>query len=484
MEIHDHKSEAIVNNQFSFIIITYNEEIHLPRLLASIQSLDAPVFVLDSGSTDNTIAIAENYGATVLQHAFENHPKQWDYALKNFNIQTPWVICLDADQIVTPGLKERLSNFKDEDNKDLDGIYFNRKNFFKGRWIKHGGYSPFYLLKMIRFGVGYSDLNEMMDHRLIVPGNTVIWKDGYILEENLKENNISFWIAKHNRYSDLVAQEEVERMQQMRSQTVGPHFWGSPDERTAWLKQLWWKLPRYVRPMLYFIYRIFFQLGILDGRTGVIFHFLQAFWFRLIVDIKIDEILKQESALKTNSAKSNVSLRFIIIFAVLFPAFYYFNIFYFGITSTGSHYSSFMANNLNYISGLRWILIKSSAQILTWLGFAVIENQYELLVAGRGVIKLVYSCLGLGVISFFAAFVLAYPVKFKSKIAFLIGGILGIEVLNVIRFVLLSLFWNRRESQIIDHHAIFNIIVYIIIAIVLYFWVKRNDILINNDAKN
>ncbi|WP_299590407.1 hypothetical protein [Mucilaginibacter sp.] len=113
-----------------------------------------------------------------------------------------------------------------------------------------------------------------------------------------------------------------------------------------------------------------------------------------------------------------------------------------------------------------------------------ITNNYELLVPGHATIQLVYSCLGLGVISFFAAFVLAYPVKFKSKIAFLIGGILGIEFLNVIRFVLLSLFWNRNENRVIDHHAIFNIIVYIIIAITLYFWVKRNDLLISNNAAN
>jgi hypothetical protein len=147
---------------------------------------------------------------------------------------------------------------------------------------------------MFRYGIGHSDINENMDHRFIVPGKLEIWKNGIILEENLKENNISFWIEKHNRYSDLVAQEEVERMMQMRTQTIRPRFWGTPDERTAWRKQLWWKLPRYVRPLIYFIQRIIFQLGILDGRTGIIFHFLQGFWFRLIVDIKIDEIIKQQ----------------------------------------------------------------------------------------------------------------------------------------------------------------------------------------------
>ena len=266
-----------MSSPFSFIVITYNEEVHLPRLLKSIADLNAPTYVLDSGSTDNTLAIAKEFNAEVLTNPFENHPKQWDFALKNFDIKTPWVICLDADQTVTPELKQLLLNFKDEDYADIDGIYFNRKNFFKGRWLKHGGYYPIYLLKMIRFGKGYSDLNENMDHRFVVPGKTIVWKDGHILEENLKENNIKFWIDKHNRYSDLVAQEEVERMLNIRTQTVKPSFFGSPDERTARLKQIWWQMPRYSRPAIYFLYRIFFQLGILDGRNGIIFHFLQGF---------------------------------------------------------------------------------------------------------------------------------------------------------------------------------------------------------------
>lgn len=283
-----------MNTQFSFIFLTFNEEQHLPRLLQSISGLDAEIFIVDSGSTDKTIGIAGQYGATVLYHPFENHPSQWDYALKNAPVKTPWVICLDADQTVTPELKELLVNFRDEDHKEINGIYFNRKNFFKGRWIKHGGYYPFYLLKMFRYSIGHSDTNEKMDHRFVAPGGAEVWKKGIILEENLKENNIHFWIEKHNRYSDLVAQEEVERMNQLRGQTEQPRFFGSPNQRKAWRKRLWWRLPRYVRPMIYFTQRIIFQLGVLDGRTGIIFHFLQGFWFRLVVDIKIDEILKEQ----------------------------------------------------------------------------------------------------------------------------------------------------------------------------------------------
>lgn len=279
---------------FSFIILTYNEEIHLPRLLESIKKLNAHIYILDSGSTDTTLDVANQYNAEVKQNPFVNHPKQWDFALKNFDIKTPWIIGLDADQVVTPELFFQLQNFKDENHLGINGIYFNRKNFFKGKWIKYGGFYPKYLLKMFRSNVGYSDLNENMDHRFIVTGETMIWKNGHILEENLKENKISFWIAKHNRYSDLIAEEEVERIKKLRGQTNKPRFFGNPDERNAYLKKLWWKLPLGFRPFLYFAYRLIFRLGFLDGSTGILFHFLQGFWFRLIVDVKIKEIIKSK----------------------------------------------------------------------------------------------------------------------------------------------------------------------------------------------
>jgi len=284
-----------MTSEFSFIVLTYNEEKHLPRLLNSIAKLNAPLFILDSGSTDQTLKIAEDFGASIKYNAFENHPKQWDFALKNFEVKTPWLIGLDADQIVTPELFDLLANFKDEHHKDVNGIYFNRKNFFKGKWIKYGGYYPKYLLKMFRTNIGFSDINENMDHRFIVSGNTIVWKKGHILEENLKENEISFWINKHNRYSDLVADEEIERMTALRIQTIKPKLFGDPNQRKAFLKKLWWKLPRFVRPFIYFGYRMIFQLGILDGKTGVLFHFLQGFWFRLIIDVKIEEKLKNRS---------------------------------------------------------------------------------------------------------------------------------------------------------------------------------------------
>jgi len=279
-----------MNRDFSFIILTLNEEVHLPRLLESIKDLRAEIFILDSGSTDDTLKIAQAYGAEVQSNPFLNHPKQWDFALKNFAVKTPWTIGLDADQIVTPELFAMLQKFVNTDFDGINGIYFNRKNYFQGSWIRYGGYYPIYLLKMFRTGTGYSDLNENMDHRFIVPGNTVIWKKGHLLEENLKENDIDFWFKKHEKYSDLIAQEEIERLQNLRTQLLKPNLWGNPDEKKAWLKRLWWKLPLGLRPYLYYSYRMIFKLGILDSKTARRFHYLQGLWFRKLVDKKINKL--------------------------------------------------------------------------------------------------------------------------------------------------------------------------------------------------
>lgn len=282
-----------MNKNFSFIILTYNEEIHLPRLLKSIAGLNASTYILDSGSTDKTMQLAERFGAVVKVNLFENHPKQWDYALKNFHIKTPWIIGLDADQIVTSELSEILSEFDDCKYKDINSIYFNRKNYFQGSWIRFGGYYPIYLLKMFRTGIGYSDLNENMDHRFIVPGKSVVWKKGHILEENLKENDINFWFQKHERYSDLIAHEEIERMQNRRIQSLKPNLLGNPDERKAWLKRLWWKLPLGIRPYIYYGFRMIFQLGFMDSKKSRQFHYLQGLWFRKLVDKKIVKLKRE-----------------------------------------------------------------------------------------------------------------------------------------------------------------------------------------------
>jgi exosortase/archaeosortase family protein len=168
-------------------------------------------------------------------------------------------------------------------------------------------------------------------------------------------------------------------------------------------------------------------------------------------------------------------LRFAVIFIVLFVCFYYFNIMYLGLTSPGNHYIAFLADHLNYIQWLRTLLLLCSKQVLVWMGYTTITNNLDLLVAGHYIIELAYSCLGFGVMSFLGAFTIAYPNPVKQKIIFFIAGVLIFQLLNIARFIVLALYWKPQNNHIIDHHTIFNILIYLIITISVYFWIK-NDV--------
>jgi len=177
-------------------------------------------------------------------------------------------------------------------------------------------------------------------------------------------------------------------------------------------------------------------------------------------------------------------VRFLLVFLLLFLFFYYFNIYFFSITSHGDHYNAFFDEHLNYIRLLRHLLLIATQKIINLFGFTSISNDYQLLVAGHGTLDVVYSCLGLGVMSFFAAFVIAYPQKLKPKLIFLLAGLVCIQLLNVSRFVLLALLWDKKSGMILDHHTIFNIIIYAIIAVSLYFWIKHDGKQPVTGAKN
>jgi hypothetical protein len=198
---------------------------------------------------------------------------------------------LDADQIITPELEDEIAkSFINSEINKHDGYYIRRRQVFMGRWIRHGGYYPYYLLKLFKKDRVRVEKRELIDHHFYVNGNTgKLRRD--LIEWNRKEDDLSFWIDKHNRYGTLQAIEEYSHR---RAATNNGSFFGNKDQRTLWLKnRIWRKLPLFIRPFLYFIYRYIFRLGFLDGKEGLIFHFLQGFWYRLLVDAKIYELRKK-----------------------------------------------------------------------------------------------------------------------------------------------------------------------------------------------
>lgn len=277
---------ASMDIPITVIVLTFNEARNLETCLRSVSWARA-IFVVDSGSRDGTVELAGGLGATVVSHPFETHARQWKWALSALPVPTSWVLAIDADQVVSEELAGELRQMFAGGGPGVAGVYLNRRQIFRGRWIKHGGYYPKYLLKLFRLDAVTIDETELVDHHFAVRGETMTARCD-LVEDNRNEARISVWIEKHNRYAVLQALQEFDAGTGRRA--VVPGFDGSPDGRTRRMKARWAHLPLVVRPCLYFAYRYVFQLGFLDGREGFIFHVLHAFWYRLLVDINLLEL--------------------------------------------------------------------------------------------------------------------------------------------------------------------------------------------------
>jgi glycosyltransferase involved in cell wall biosynthesis len=280
------------------VVLTYNEERNLTACLESVAGWAGEIFVVDSGSTDRTVTIAEQYGARIVTHPFESHAKQWNWALHHLPFRYAWVLCLDADHRVTLELRQELCELfaiRAEDDRGqarleaVDGFYIKRRQIFRGRWIRYGGYYPKYLLKLFRHEQGWTDEKELVDHHFYVPGK-ITRLNSDLIEDNQNESDILLWAQKHLGYAARQAREDLLRQQDGTAWNLRPSLFGTPDQRSLWLKRIWYRLPLYVRPCLYFFYRYVLRLGFLDGKQGFLFHFLQGFWYRLLVDVILDDL--------------------------------------------------------------------------------------------------------------------------------------------------------------------------------------------------
>lgn len=180
-----------------------------------------------------------------------------------------------------------------------------------------------------------------------------------------------------------------------------------------------------------------------------------------------------------NTLNHNQALKFILTFVVFFILFNSANKFFNSVYSPHSkYYNSFFAENLNYIQAIRSTLIICSATILQWLGYAMLHTKAQLLAIGGVPCNINYGCLGLGVLSFWTAFIIAFPKPIKQKIKFFIIGLSSIFILNISRMVLLVVTTVNSPADVKKinyHHDLFNIIVYVILFAMIYFWINNTQ---------
>jgi glycosyltransferase involved in cell wall biosynthesis len=277
-----------MNQNISVLILTFNEELHIERCIRSLQPFAKDIFIVDSYSTDKTVEIAESLGAKVYQNKWVNYAVQYQWGLDNCPIETEWVMRMDSDEYVLPELADEINTKVDTLDDNISGVYIKRRVHFMDRWIKHGSYYPIWLLRIWRFKKGGIEERWMDEHIKLSSGKSVQLEND-LVDDN--KNNLTWWTEKHNNYATREAVDILNIIYGFKKyDEVEPNLLGTQEQRKRWLKMRYASMPLFLRPVLYFTWRYFFKLGFLDGRPGLIWHFLQGGWYRFLVDAKINEI--------------------------------------------------------------------------------------------------------------------------------------------------------------------------------------------------
>jgi len=242
----------------SVVIISYNEEANIARTLQSVMPLvrdgRGEIIVVDSGSTDGTVEIAKSFGARIFVEEWKGYAAQKNSAIDKAT--GDWILSLDADEELGTEARDFIDSLESTVHKfDFDGVAFNRRNYFLGRWIKHGGFYPDPKVRLFRRGSGRFENRLVHEDIQLLEGKKVFdpnheygeYTDYYMLHHSYP--TFSDYISHMNHYSSLGAEMAVAKGKR--------HFLA---------------LDIVFRPLLTFTYNYFFRLGFLDGREGFLLH--------------------------------------------------------------------------------------------------------------------------------------------------------------------------------------------------------------------
>ena len=235
---------------------------------------------MDSQSTDGTVEIAERMGASVVQFEFNGtYPKKKDWSLENLPFRNEWVLIVDADEVVTPELRDEIAAAVGQE--EADGYYINFRYQFLGRWIRHCGYYPVWVLRLFKHRLGrYEKMpvspgsqtgdNEAHEH-VILNGRAGRLRNDML---HYPYPSIAAWVEKHNRYSNW----EAELYDRFRSgdRDGSEDLIGRQQRLKRRLKRLYLRLP--LRFVFRFLYAYVWKRGFLDGKGGFVLCMLLAFY--------------------------------------------------------------------------------------------------------------------------------------------------------------------------------------------------------------
>lgn len=270
------------------IVLARDEAVHIGRCIERLKPLADRIIVVDSFSSDATVAIAEAGGAEVWQHEFRNYALQYQWALDRLAQTGGWIVRIDADEWLEERAIAALRRRIAAAGPDLAAFDIRRKVIFRGRWIRWGGYYNTVLTRVWRGGAARIEQRWMDEHIIVERGRIERIVEGDLVDENLKD--ITDWTAKHNSYTTRQMVDFVNLEYPLLPRTYEQGALTKAAKLKRFLRNgVYARSPLYLRAMLYFIQRYVFRLGFLDGRPGLVFHTLQGFWNFFLMDAKVDE---------------------------------------------------------------------------------------------------------------------------------------------------------------------------------------------------
>lgn len=275
------------------IILTKNEEVNIVDCIQSIRSVVKRIVVIDSFSTDKTVELAESLEAEVYQHPFENYARQYMYGVQKAAIQTVWILRIDADERLTPDSAGELAEICNANMEtDVAGIVLRFKKNFLGKDLYHGGVYPWKKMNCYKTAKGDIEDRNMDEHIVLKSGSTVEMKHDSL---HFDFKDLEYFVNKHNWYSSRESVDYFESIDRKKTKE-------ELDFKT-WIKMnFYYKLPMGMRAHIYYLYRYYVRLGFLDGKEGKIYAFLQAYWYRYLVDAKIYESKKMNTRYSAKGA--------------------------------------------------------------------------------------------------------------------------------------------------------------------------------------
>jgi len=274
----------------SAIILTYNEELHIRRCLEKICGLVKDVFIIDCFSKDKTCEIAKEFdNVQILEHEWPgNQAAQFNWALNSLKISTEWIIRLDADEYLLPETIEEIMLKLPSLEEKYTGIVLKRRHIFMNKWMKKGTY-PVKLMRIFRYGKAVCEQRLMDEHIQLLEGECIEF-DNDFCDHNI--NNLSYFCHKHVDYAIREAIELLNIELDITGSSIEEQQKKLSEQAMVKRKKKYKyaKLPLFLRAFMYFFMRYFLKLGFTEGKIGFLWHFIQGWWYRTLVDAKVFEI--------------------------------------------------------------------------------------------------------------------------------------------------------------------------------------------------